>query len=516
MKCNDLISIVIPVYNASKYIEETIKSIENQTYQNYEAIFIDDGSSDNSVEIIEKHKSQNSKIKIIKNSHQGVSKARNIGIKNAKGRFLTFLDSDDIWLESKLEKQIEFVKENDYAFVYCNFKYLSDDGRKLSKEIKAGNKTDYNKALKNIRILTATAMIDLNKISKELCYMPDVMNEDIVTWWKILKNDYIAYGQDEVLAYYRQTKNSRSSKKHITSYYRWKLYREQEKLGIFKSIYYFTNYVINAIIKRSSLKRKINSSKIQVAISTQNLKNESDVDKLLKKMNIKNQFLIINQTSSENIDIKNKKVITKNEKGLSRSRNTVIENATEDIILIADDDVIYNNRYEEIILKAWNKYKNADIICFYVESKNAKRKIKRMRTGKIGYIRAMRIVSFEISFKKKSIQENKLKFNENFGAGTENNRGEEQIFLYEAIRKGMKVIFVNKKIGEAGQKESTWFTGYNPEFFKIQGKIFKKMSAKYYKILILQYAIRKYFLYNKEFSMRQAIKCMLNEIRSDN
>ena len=136
-------------------------------------------------------------------------------------------------------------------------------------------------------------------------------------------------------------------------------------------------------------------------------------------------------------------MITKNEKGLSRSRNTVIENATEDIILIADDDVIYNNRYEEIILKAWNKYKNADIICFYVESKNAKRKIKRMRTGKIGYIRAMRIVSFEISFKKKSIQENKLKFNENFGAGTENNRGEEQIFLYEAIRKGMKVIFVN-------------------------------------------------------------------------
>ena len=86
MKCNDLISIVIPVYNASKYIEETIKSIENQTYQNYEAIFIDDGSSDNSVEIIEKHKSQNSKIKIIKNSHQGVSKARNIGIKNAKGK----------------------------------------------------------------------------------------------------------------------------------------------------------------------------------------------------------------------------------------------------------------------------------------------------------------------------------------------------------------------------------------------------------------------------------------------
>lgn len=251
MENNDLVSIIIPVYNSSKYIEETIKSIEKQTYNNYEAIFVDDGSNDNSIEIIEKYKVKNPEIKIIKIAHQGVSKARNIGIKEAKGRYLTFLDSDDIWLENKLEKQINFIKENNYAFVYCNFKYISNDGSKMSKEIKTGKKTDYNRGLKNIRILPATAMIDLEKIPKELCYMPNVMNEDVATWWQILKKGFIAFGQDEVLAYYRKTNNSRSSKKYVTAYYRWKLYREYEKLGIIKSLYCFINYALNAVLKRT-------------------------------------------------------------------------------------------------------------------------------------------------------------------------------------------------------------------------------------------------------------------------
>lgn len=254
---NDLISIIIPVYNSSKYLDETIKSIKKQTYCNYEAIFIDDGSSDNSVEIIEKYKAKMAEIKIIKTEHQGVSEARNIGIKEAKGRFLTFLDSDDLWTKDKLAKQLKFIKENDYAFVYCNFKYISDDGRKISKEIKTGAKTDYNRALEDIRILTITAMIDLKKVPKALCYMPNIMNEDIATWWKILKNGFTAYGQDEVLAYYRKTKNSRSSKKHITAYYRWQMYRKQEKLSLGKSLYCFFKYVLNAVLKRTGVMKTI-------------------------------------------------------------------------------------------------------------------------------------------------------------------------------------------------------------------------------------------------------------------
>lgn len=249
MKEKDLVSIIIPVHNSSKYLKKTIDSIEKQTYQNYEAIFIDDCSTDDSVKIIEKYKDK--RIKIIRFlEHQGVSKARNAGIKIAKGRYLTFLDSDDIWLEDKLEKQIDFIKKNNYAFIYCDFKYISDDGKMISKRVKAGNVTDYNKALLDIRILTITAMIDLNKIPKEYCYMPDVMNEDVATWWNILKKGYVAYGQNEVLAYYRKTKKSRSSRKYITAFYRWKLYREHQNLSFFKSIYCFTYYAVNAICKR--------------------------------------------------------------------------------------------------------------------------------------------------------------------------------------------------------------------------------------------------------------------------
>lgn len=257
MECNNLISIIIPVYNAEKYIEETIKSIEKQIYRNYEAIFIDDCSKDRSLEIIQKYQKLNDKIKIIKlEKHEGVSKARNKGIEIAKGRYLTFLDADDIWTSDKLQKQLQFIKQNDYAFVYCNFKYMSDNGKYFSKEIKAGKITDYKRGLGNIRILTITAMIDLNKIPRELCYMPDIMNEDIAVWWNIIKNGYIAYGQDEVLAYYRQTKNSRSSKKYVTAYYRWKLYRKQENLNFFKATYCFIHYCINGILKRTSRMEK--------------------------------------------------------------------------------------------------------------------------------------------------------------------------------------------------------------------------------------------------------------------
>lgn len=514
MLINDLVSIIIPMHNSSKYIAKTIESIEEQTYKNYEAIFIDDCSKDNTVKIVEEYQKKNPKIKLIKlKSHKGVSEARNEGLRIAKGQFLTFLDSDDIWLEEKLEKQIKFIKQNNYEFVYCNFKYMSDDGKFVSEEIKAGEITDYNRALQDMRILTITMMIDLTKIPKELCYMPNVMNEDVATWWKILKKGYIAHGQDEVLAYYRQTTNSRSSKKYITAYYRWKLYREHEKLSFCKSIYCFTKYAVNAIKKRNVRMEKLKSNeqneKLQIVISTQNLKNDEETNQLINKMNIKTDYLIVNQTMNKDVNISNKNVITKFEKGLSKSRNVAINSANGDILLLADDDVIYNNNYEEIIISAYEEYKNADIICFFVESKNKKRVVKRMNTGKIGYLKAMKIVSFEISFRKKSILENNLKFNENFGAGTKLNRGEEQIFLYEALRKGLNIIFVNKKIADVEQGESTWFTKYNEEFFEIQGKVFKQMTSEFHKLLSLQYAIRKYALYRKEIGFFKALKAML-------
>lgn len=508
-----MVSVIIPVFNSEKYLEDTIKCINNQTYTNYEAIFVDDFSKDNSVKIIEKYMKTNSKLKLIKMpKHIGVSRCRNIAIKKSKGRYITFLDSDDIWKDEKLEKQIEFIKNKKVGFVYCSFRTLNNEGSKIGKKINIPKKLNYKKALLNTRILTITAMIDLNIIPKRYCYMPNVMNEDMATWWKILKKGYIAYGQNEVLAYYRKSKKSRSSKKVKTAYYRWKLYREFEKLSLFKTIFCFVSYSFNAVWKRLSFYKNIpkySYDDLQVCLSTRNLKNNDEVVKLIKKMNIKSNYLIINQ--SENFSVDNDFVINKNEKGLSKSRNCVIDNATKDIIILADDDVMYNDDYKKVIIDAYNKYYNADIICFYVESTNKKRKTKRMKTGKVNVIKSMRIVSFEITFKKDVILKNNLKFNEKFGAGTKINRGEEQIFLCDALRKGLKVLFVNKKIGEVSQNESTWFTKMDKEFFIVQGKVLRKMSPKFYKILIFQYAIRKYFLYRKNISFKNACLAMLKK-----
>lgn len=437
----DLVSIIIPVYNASQFIEDTIICIEKQTYPNYEAIFIDDCSIDNSFQIIENYQKNNKRIKIIKlKKHKGVSFARNIGIRKANGRYLCFLDADDIWKDNKLEEQVKFIKENNYTFVYTAFRYINQEGDKVSKKIEVPMELTYKGALLNTRILTDTAMLDLAKIPKRRCYMPNIMHEDMATWWKILKKGYFAYGQNEDLVYCRKAKNSRSSKKLKSAMYRWRLYRKTEKLSIIKSLYCFSHYAINAIIKRTGKMYDFTLLKekdLQVLVSAQNLNNDNEIEKLINTMNLLSKYLIINQ-KFDNTEIKNKNVITKAEKGLSKSRNLAISKANEDIILFADDDVIYNKNYKQIILDAYKKYKNADIICFYVESRNKKRKTKRMKTGKIGYLKSMRVASCEISCKKDLIIKNNLKFDEKFGAGTKNNRGEEQIFLYEALKKRVK------------------------------------------------------------------------------
>lgn len=252
---------------------------------------------------------------------------------------------------------------------------------------------------------------------------------------------------------------------------------------------------------------KYNENDIEVAVSTQNLQN---YDVLIKKMNITSDCLLINQYDNNNPPFINSNVINKNDKGLSKSRNVAIQNAKNNIVLIADDDISYNDDYKKIIIDAYNKYPNADIICFYVKSKNDKRKIKKMLTGKVGYVRAMKIVSCEISFKRTSIINSNLKFDENYGSGTKLNRGEEQIFLYEALKKGLKILFINKQIGEVSQNDSVWFSKYDENFFYVQGQVFKRLSPKFYKLLIFQYAIRKYFLYRHSISFKNAIFNMLN------
>lgn len=245
-----LISIIIPVYNAEKFIEDTINTVINQTYDNYEIILIDDCSTDNSVNIINKYLTSN--IKLYKNKENiGVGLTRNVGIKHSKGDYIAFLDADDLWDKEKLEKQFKFMRNNNYVFTYTGYVFSNALGEPTGKKIYVPSKCGYEDYLKTTIIWTSTVMIDMNYFTKEDIYMPiQRRGEDGATWLKLLKKVDYAYGYNEILSRYRRTKNSLSSNKFKSIARVWNLYYKNEELGLFRSIYYFMHYSVNAIRKR--------------------------------------------------------------------------------------------------------------------------------------------------------------------------------------------------------------------------------------------------------------------------
>ncbi len=244
-----LISVVIPVYNAEKFIEETILTVLNQTYINWELILVDDCSTDNSVNIIKQF--ENNKIHLYQlNANSGAALARNYGIEKSNGDFICFLDADDLWDKNKLEKQLDFMINNNYAFTFTGYEFANIDGEPNGKKVSVPKKINYKNALKNTIISTITVMFNMNLLSKEDIYMPNVESEDTATWWKILKNHDYAYGLNEILSFYRRGMKSLSSNKFRNLKQVWHLYRKQEKLNFFESTCYFICYIKNAIVKR--------------------------------------------------------------------------------------------------------------------------------------------------------------------------------------------------------------------------------------------------------------------------
>lgn len=247
---NKIVSIITPVYKCEKYLEETIQSVINQTYTEWEWIFIDDKTPDNSVEIIKKYMKLDSRIRLIRmNNNVGAAVARNKGIESAKGRFIAFLDSDDLWNEDKLEKQVSFMMNNKYGFTFTSYEVIDEESKSLNKIVKAKKVWTYKEALKNTLIQTVTVMVDRNIIGD--FRMPNVRKgQDYATWLMILREKNNAYGLDINLAKYRRTPGSLSSNKIQAIKRTWKVYRECERLSIVKTIYCFIGYAYNACMKR--------------------------------------------------------------------------------------------------------------------------------------------------------------------------------------------------------------------------------------------------------------------------
>ena len=251
MSKKELVSIIVPVYNAEKFIEETIRTVINQTYKNWELLFVNDCSTDKSVNIIKKYAKKDKRIILINNKiNSKAAISRNNGISVAQGKYLCYLDADDLWDIHKLEKQIAFMKETKCSFSFTGYEFADSTGIPNGKKVFVPSKINYNQALKNTTIWTTTVMFDMSKISKEDIYMPNVKSEDTASWWKILKKVDYAYGLDEILSFYRRSEGTLSSNKFEAIKRIWFLYRNVEHLSFFKSIYCFIWYAFNAVKRR--------------------------------------------------------------------------------------------------------------------------------------------------------------------------------------------------------------------------------------------------------------------------
>ena len=253
---------------------------------------------------------------------------------------------------------------------------------------------------------------------------------------------------------------------------------------------------------------------IEVLLSVMNIQNEEQYKKIIRENKIVGQVVAINQVKDNekilNVENEKTKLYSYNEKGASKSRNRLLEKANGDICVFADDDMVYNNEYENIIISEYQKNKKADMIIFNIENKNKEReKIKKIRNGKLNIFNIMKARTPEITFKRDIIKKYNIKFDENFGPNGIFFKGEETVFLSECLKKGIKIYVSQQNIGYVYSKESTWFTGFDEKYLYDQGAIFYKLEPKIYKLLIIQYIIRKYFLYRKNMNAKQAYKQMI-------
>lgn len=253
---NDLISIITPCYNSEEYIEETIQSVLSQTYTNWEWWIVDDCSSDRSVEIIKQFNDPRIHLIVLENN-SGAAVARNVGLNNAKGRFITFIDSDDLWLENFLEKSVEFLTETKEELVYASYKRFDENLEPLLDDFIAEDNIDYHRILYNCPIPMLTSMYDSKRIGK--VQIPEVdMREDYAMWIEILKKIPKARSIKEPLGIYRIRQNSYSRNKFLILRKQFSVYYRYLKLPLLKSTYYTLHWALNGMKKYEKLRLRTN------------------------------------------------------------------------------------------------------------------------------------------------------------------------------------------------------------------------------------------------------------------
>lgn len=247
---NNLVSIVTPMYNGERFVSQTIESVLSQTYQDWEMLIVDDGSKDNSAAIVEGYARKDSRVKLIRQSNGGSASARNHALREARGRYVCFLDADDLWDSTFLEKQLNFLRQKDAGIVYASYRRINERGEEILRPFIVPGRVNYKGLLKTCSISCLTALFDREKTGENFFNESlRSMRDDFVFWLALLKKVDYAYGNPEILASYRVFSTSTTGNKKKVMKPQFMVYYKVEKLGLAKSVYYFIHWAINGFLK---------------------------------------------------------------------------------------------------------------------------------------------------------------------------------------------------------------------------------------------------------------------------
>lgn len=244
-----LVSVIMPTYNCAEFIAETINSINAQTYKHWELIIVDDKSTDNTKEVVERYQKEHENILYhCLENNSGAAVARTEAMKLANGQYMAFCDSDDIWYPEKLEKQLKFMQKNGHAFSCTAYEQIDEEGKKLGVVLKPKQKCDYNRLLLDCPVGNSTVMYDVSVMGK--FEVPNIRKRnDDALWLQMLKKEKYIWGISETLMGYRIRSNSISSNKLKVIKYHWILYRDIEHLSVLRSAFHIFYWCLIKVLK---------------------------------------------------------------------------------------------------------------------------------------------------------------------------------------------------------------------------------------------------------------------------
>jgi teichuronic acid biosynthesis glycosyltransferase TuaG len=254
---SELVSIITPTYNAEKFIRATIESVQNQTYQNWEMILVDDASTDETVKIISDFAEKDSRIKLFKlEKNSGNGFARNIALEKAVGKYIAYLDADDLWFPNKLEKQIEFLEENNLHFTFSFYDCIDEEGNSLNRRVEAPINLTYDELFFCNYVGNLTAIYDADYFGK-IVIEATQKRQDWRLWLTILKQIQVTKPVPEPLAFYRIRKDSISSSKFKLIKHNFGVYREFHGFNFMFSVLLMTRFLFTQLIIKPRYIKKL-------------------------------------------------------------------------------------------------------------------------------------------------------------------------------------------------------------------------------------------------------------------